>query len=54
MDIYKDSFIVLVSTAVFFAGAAWLYLVKKTPDWVRAATGVAAAILALSALMALL
>lgn len=54
METLEDgSTLVLVATLVFFAGTAWIHL-GQHPDWVRVVVGIAAALLALVALVALL
>lgn len=46
--------IVAIATFLFFAGIAWEELANNTAQWVEVMVGVSAAILAISALLALL
>ena len=47
------SLVVTIAAFVFFTGIAWEHFAVETPSWVRPVTGVASAVLALAALVAL-
>lgn len=47
------SIVALIATFVFFAGIAWEHLAKTIPSWVKVVTGLAAAVLAVIAFIAL-
>lgn len=52
----SDTFakIIAICVFVYFALVAWVHLDSTVPTWVRKATGIAALVLAVAALLALL